>query len=236
MGKVIYPRKGEVHTVPVVFTAPANFADATWAEIIEACERNAVPSTWEVGDQKAMTINGVDYMIDIIGKNHDTYTSGGTAPLTFQMHDLYISSSVRMNSTITNVGGWTSCEMRVTTLPSILAKMPSEVQSGIKKVNKLTSAGNASSTINTTSDGLFLLSEIEVFGTNTYSKSGEGNQYEYYSSGNSAAKTRKGTSDGWWLRSPQSGSTTRFCQVNNSGKIWAYDSNTYESASFAFCF
>lgn len=25
---------------------PANFADATWEQIIEACQQNAVPDTW----------------------------------------------------------------------------------------------------------------------------------------------------------------------------------------------
>ena len=63
------------------------FANNTWKQIIEACHNNAVPDTWNVADQKPMTINGVDYQIDIIGKNHDTYASGGKAPLTFQLHD-----------------------------------------------------------------------------------------------------------------------------------------------------
>ena len=38
------------------------FANNTWAQIIDACHKNQVPETWVVGNQKAMTINGTDYM------------------------------------------------------------------------------------------------------------------------------------------------------------------------------
>lgn len=93
-----------------------------------------------------------------------------------------------MNSTNTNAGGWKNCAMRSTHLPAILALMPSEVRAGIKEVNKLSSAGSQSSSIDTTADKLFLLSEIEIFGSTTYSKSGEGSQYAYYTAGNTKVK------------------------------------------------
>lgn len=97
MGKVIMSGVSKGMTEPVSFTVPANFADATWAEVVKACELNLVPDTWEVGDQKAMTINGADYLIDIIGKDHDFYNGGGKAPLTFQMHDCYGTKYVMNN-------------------------------------------------------------------------------------------------------------------------------------------
>ena len=102
----------------ITFAPPYDsvFANNTWKQIIEACHNNAVPDTWNVADQKPMTINGVDYQIDIIGKNHDTYTAGGKAPLTFQLHDCYADKK-DMNSSNTNSGGWTSCAMRSTHLP-----------------------------------------------------------------------------------------------------------------------
>ena len=155
-----------------------NFADNDWASVIAACHSGSVPSTWVVGNSKTMTINGASYQVDIIGKNHDTYASGGKAPLTFQLHDCY-GETKKMNSSNTNSGGWTSCAMRSTHLPAILALMPTEVQNGIREVNKMTSAGSQSATIHTTADKLFLLSEIEIFGSVSYSKSGEGTQYDY---------------------------------------------------------
>ena len=231
----MFLRKGEVHTAPEI-VIPAIFSDATWGQIIAACHTNTVPDTWVVGDQKSMTIGGKRYLIDIIGKNHDGYADGsGKAPLTFQMHDCY-GKPKTMNSTNTNVGGWTSCAMRNTHLPAILALMPTEVQNGIREVTKLTSAGNQSTAIDITSDKLFLLSEIEVFGEITYSKSGEGTQYAYYKAGNSRVKNYNGSETIWWERSPKGDSSAPFCEVNSGGDASYLASDYVCDVSFAFCF
>ena len=213
----------------------ANFADNTWEQIIAACQKKIVLPSWKVGEQKAMTISGKDYLIDIIGINHDTYTAGGTAPLTFQLHDCYADKKA-MNSSNTNSGGWTSCAMRSTHLPAILALMPTEVQNGIREVSKLTSAGNRSTTINTTADKLFLLSEVEVFGSITSSVSGEGTQYDYYKAGNSKVKKLGGSADSWWERSPNVSSSTGFCRVKSSGLSEGYRANYAYGVAFGFCF
>lgn len=234
MGKVIM--SGIVPTLKAPVTYKANFADNTWAQIIDACHKNKVPATWAVGNQKTMTINGTAYAIDIIGKGHDDYADGsGKAPLTFQLHDCYADRKM-MNGGSTNSGGWTSCSMRQTDLPAILALMPTEVQNGIREVNKLASAGSKSTTINTTADKLFLLSEIEIFGNITYSASGEGTQYAYYKAGNSKVKNYNGSANRWWQRSPYIGNYTSFCAVSNSGLADYISANDVYCISFAFCF
>lgn len=212
-----------------------NFADNDWASIIAACHSGSVPSTWVVGNSKTMTINGASYQVDIIGKNHDTYTAGGKAPLTFQLHDCYADTKA-MNSSNTNSGGWTSCAMRSTHLPAILALMPTEIQNGIREVNKLTSAGSQSATINTTADKLFLLSEVEIFGSTTYSEAGEGTQYDYYKAGNSKVKKRNGSAAIWWGRSPNAGYSTRFCYVDSNGSAGLSGASTARGVAFGFCF
>ena len=213
----------------------ANFADNTWEQIIAACQEKAIPTTWKVGDQKAMTIGGTDYLIDIIGINHDTYTAGGTAPLTFQLHDCY-GETKNMNSSNTNSGGWTSCAMRSTHLPAILSLMPTEVQNGIREVNKLTSAGNKSATINTTADKLFLLSEVEIFGSTHNSAAGEGTQYDYYKAGNSKVKKQNGSATVWWERSPRVVSSTAFCVVSSNGDANYGKASVARGVAFGFCF
>lgn len=235
MGKVIM--SGIVPTLKAPVTYNANFADNDWATIIKACHKNQVPETWVVGNQKAMTINGADYVIDIIGKGHDDYADGsGKAPLTFQLHDCYGEEYAMMNGTNTNSGGWTNCAMRQTHLPAILALMPTEVQDGIREVNKLTSAGSGSATINTTADKLFLLSEIEIFGSVSYSASGEGTQYDYYKAGNSKVKKRNDIPDAWWERSPLINRSVNFCATKSSG-VSDYINATYKrGVAFAFCF
>lgn len=213
------------------------FADATWAQIIEICQKRKVPEHWTVGSQNAMTINGASYLIDIIDKNHDAYSDGsGYAPLTLQLHDGY-ATGYAMHSSGTNTVGWEGCKMRKTYLPAILAAMPAEVQAGIREVDKCTSAGNKSSAIEITADKLFLLSEVEIWGSNTYSFAGEGAQYAYYAAGNNLVKQRDGAAVYWWQRSPRSTTTNQFCMVGDTGNAM-YNAANYDTpaTTFAFCF
>ena len=212
-----------------------NFADNDWASIIAACHSGSVPSTWVVGNSKTMTINGASYQVDIIGKNHDTYASGGKAPLTFQLHDCY-GETKNMNSSNTNSGGWTSCAMRSTHLPAILALMPTEVQNGIREVSKKASVGGASSTIETVSDKLFLLSEVEIFGSTSYSAAGEGTQYDYYKAGNSKVKKLVGSAAYWWERSPYASNSAHFCLVGSGGDASLGGASRAYGVAFGFCF
>lgn len=212
------------------------FANNTWEQIIAACHNNEVPDTWKVADQKPMTINGVDYSIDIIGKNHDDYSDGsGKAPLTFQLHDCYADTK-QMNSSDTSRSGWTSCAMRQTHLPAILALMPIEVQNGIREVNKKTML-SSSIRPKTTADKLFLLSEIEIFDSATYPYKVEGTQYDYYKAdNNNKKKTRNGIRDSWWERSPDNSDSGKFCLANLNGIADADFASEELSVAFAFCF
>lgn len=213
-----------------------NFADNTWAQIIAACQKKNVPETWKIGDQRLMTINGTDYLIDIIGKNHDDYSDdSGKAPLTFQMHDCY-SARYAVNSPSQSNGSWANSSMRSAYLPAIFDTMPSDVQMGIRAVAKLTSAGGSNSHIGTTADKLFLLSEVEIFGNTRYSYSGEGTQYDYYKAGNSKVKKLSGSARYWWERSCYAGDATNFCYVSTSGTADFNESDGTNGVSFAFCF
>lgn len=232
MGRVIMSGIVPMLTVPV--TTKPNFADNTWAQIIKACQTNRVPDTWAVGNQKTMSIGGTDYAIDIIGKNHDTYAAGGKAPLTLQLHNCYADGK-SMNSSNTNLDGWTGCAMRSTHLPAILALMPAEVQNGIREVNKRTSEGSKSGTIITTKDKLFLLSEIEILGNVTYSFTGEGTQYDYYKAGNSKIKSLNNNASIWWERSPYN-DISEFCYTDTDGTPYRGSASVSHGVSFAFCF
>ena len=198
------------------------------------CRTGIAPDSWAVGDSKTMNIGGTAYQVDIIGKNHDEYADGsGTAPLTFQLHDCY-SEAKQMYDTNLSGLGWKNTDMRLTYLPAILALMPAEVQNGIHAVNKKTSEGGNSTTIETVSDTLFLLSEVEVFGTNHSSVPGEGIQYDYYKAGNPKIKKREGVDEFWWERSSASGGM--FCRVRDNGQAGASNASSSLGVSFAFCF
>ncbi|MBP3659059.1 MAG: hypothetical protein J6J02_07095, partial [Oscillospiraceae bacterium] len=135
------------------------FGNNSWAAIIKACQEKQVPNTWNVGDSCNMTINNKTYAIDIIGKNHDDYADGsGKAPLTFQMHTTY-ATQYKMNGAESNSCGWVNCLVRTSNaFPALKKVMPAEVVAALKAVTKKTTAGGASSAIDTTADTLFLLS------------------------------------------------------------------------------
>lgn len=213
----------------------SNFADNTWDAIIKACHSGNVPDTWVAGDNKTMTIDGVNYQVDIVGKNHDTYTAGGIAPLTFGLHDCY-GTKYPMNSSGTNSTGWDGSKMRTETLTAILAKMPVNIQNGIRSINKLTATSGSSSTIKTASDKLFTFSEMEVYGNAAYSHSGEGKQYDYYKAGNSKVKKVGSTASWWWLRSPRRDRGNGFCAVRTSGSVSGFSASDSGGVCFGFCF
>lgn len=212
------------------------FSNASWAEIIAACHGGNVPATWAVGDSKTMTIGGTAYQIDIIGKGHDDYADGsGKAPLTLQLHDCY-ATEYKMNTEYSNAGGWNASKMRTEHLPALLALMPAEVQNGIRAVSKKTSMGSGSSTLETTSDALFLLSEAEALGTTVYSAPGEGTQYDYYKVSSRLVKNRSGAANQWWERSPSASGSSDFCRISESGGAYATYAAYSSGVSFAFCF
>ena len=208
------------------------FGNNSWADIIKACQEKQVPDTWNVGDSCNMTINNKTYAIDIIGKNHDDYADGsGKAPLTFQMHTTY-ATQYKMNGAEYNNCGWKNCLVRTSNaFPALKKVMPAEVVAALKAVTKKTTAGDASSAIDTTSDTLFLLSEIEVQGTRTHSYAGEGTQYAYYQTAANRKKNRA-----WYLRSPRISSTSCFCRTGWNGEAeWSVASEV-DGIAAAWCF
>ena len=217
----------------------------------------------------AMSATGVseshhadNYAFVIIGQEHDNLTAPindkTKALLTIQQDRILYTSTTAttystnyptaaneggyMNSSDTNSGGWTSCARRTWCNNVYYGALSSTIQNLIKSVDKLTSAGSNSSTINTTSDKIFLLSEYEVAGTTTMSKAGEGSRYAYYDSSTKLLKMPKWSSYNgalWWLRSPSTNST-HFCDVHNNGGISGNGSSyckasTPQGIAPAFC-
>ena len=196
-----------------------------------------------IGDQVTIGVNNVNYAFDVIGFNHDDLTDSmaygaatatGKAGITFQSVDC-LNTKQKMNSSNTNVGGWKSSEMRSTHLPAVKNTIASAWTGIMKMVNKKASAGNKSTSIDTVSDDLFLLSEIEIFGSTTFSATGEGNQYAWYSAGNTKMKKVNGSVSNWWERSPGTNNTTYFCIVNNTPAATGSSASNSFGVAFGFC-
>ena len=241
----VYNTKGQYQTmllggVASTEDAPAYspvLANNTWEMIAQACaDRDPILDSWLVGDEKDEVINGETLTFVIVGKDHDDLADGsGKAPLTFGMKNL-MAETRQMNATNTNSGSFAGSAMYSWLSGTIYPNLPTELKDAIKAVNKKTSAGDASSSIRTDPMYLWLFSEIEVFGTTTYSYAGEGTQYPYFAT---AAERIKRLSNGagaashWWERSPDRNTSRHFCIVNPSGSA----NNSYlASVSYGVCF
>jgi hypothetical protein len=148
-----------------------------------------------------------------------------------------------MNPTDTNAGGYKECKGRQyllnNMLPALQALGVPFNEEWMKAPPRLVSKGGTASNpgADTITDKLFLPTEYEMFGSNTYSNNNAeapANQgrLTYYADNNSRIKYNKDNSARYyWEASPYSGSTYYFCVVDSGGG--ANDSSASTAYGFA---
>ena len=207
----------------------------TWEEISYISSNGLISEYgFAVGDEKNITLSTDEALtLAIMGFDHDELADGtGYAGITFGMKNL-MKNTRQMNSSDTNSGGFTGSAMYTWLQGELLNSLPSDLQTVIKMVNKKTSAGNKSTTINTDAMNLFLFSEQEIFGAKTYSVGNEGTQYSYFdTAGNRVKYFSTGVVGPYWERSPRAGNSKNFCDVKGEGNAHNY----YASHSYGVCF
>ena len=186
----------------------------------------------------------------IIGINHDDLADGsGKAGLTFLTTSANIKS--RMNPTSTNVGGWEKSELRQKmNSGEIWNLMPSEFQSKVKSVRKLTnnvSGEDEHAKVTATTDKLFLLSGAEIVESPYISSFlnfpwiyREGTQYEAFKGkvmNNHSRNDYLKSSKEWWQRSASVNDSVAFRFISTDGEP-TWDSNASQSQDVcpAWCF
>ena len=189
----------------------------------------------------AKLTNGQTLEYKIIGINHDDLADGsGKAGLTFLTTSTTINS--RMNTENSNAGGWERSELRQKmNSGEIWNLMPSDLQSKVKAVTKLTNNVNGTdknAAVTATSDKLFLLSYSEIVPTSYWASSypwtsSEGTQYEAFKgkvtnnySGNEFLKI----GSRWWERSVYPSDSYSFLLVGTNG-----DPSDYGNATYSCC-
>ena len=223
----------DISYITPVITAPT-FSSASWSVIDMLEKKDKLSTYFSVGDIKTITIGGKSQQIAIYGFKHDDLSDGtGKAKMTLGLVNC-LPTTYAMNSSDTNVGGWTGSKMYSTLNDAIFGDLPEELKGLIKPVKKKTSAGNKLTTINTSNDKLFLFSEHEIFGAKTYSVGNEGTQYSLFATSSNRIKKLgdSGSAGNWWERSPRASDATDFCFVFSSGA--ASDGNA--SDTFGVCF
>lgn len=214
MGRVIVAGGAPNMTVPSKSSnlpeigTPLN--DMTWADIRAISDAGLASSYFNVGDRKAVTLNGTvgslslsgTYYCYIIGIDHNSAIEG-TNRIHFQFGKTALSGGTdicfvdsgynsnitsgswfNMNNSQSNSGGWNSSRMRTVICPAFKSAMPSDLQAVLKTVTKYSdNTGGGSdnaSYVTATTDDIFLLSEWEVFGARTYANSAEQNYQAQY--------------------------------------------------------
>ena len=179
--------------------------------------------------------NGKTMEYRIVGINHDDLADGsGKAGLTFEAANDALDQQ-RMNATNANAGGWEKSELRDRlNTGDLWALLPSELQSKVKSVTKMTD-NKGGGTPSATTDKVFLVSTTEVYGnfwSNDHLQS-DGTQYEYYASKGVTLRNYSGAASGYscWTRSASTGYSISFHYVqwngdcgdaNASGNLWLF--------------
>ncbi len=236
--------------------------NASWDVIAALAESGRAKSLFKVGAEKKVQLkSGGTATFVILGFEHDDLSDGtGKACITFGMKNL-LADYYSMNGSSTNEGGWDQSEMRNSTMQSLLEDLPDDLVKVIKTVKKRTSAGNTSTDIVTSDDSLWLLSLAEICSERAIRNSawssisdyadtymGEGEQYDYYKSAagdidpndanDGLVKSLDdggGSTDIWWLRSPNVGNSSYFLCVYYDGYVRGDYADGSSGVCLGFC-
>lgn len=241
---ITYTVSVELDVAPTPPAPPTStFSTDSWATIAAASADGTASTKYNIGDEKTVTLTtGEEIVLQIWGFDHDDLADGsGKAGITLGMKGL-LNTAYRLRTSGTSDGGWNTCVMRTTTMPAILATLPSDLQAVIKTVTKQSVDGLATPSVVETDDQLFLFSPVEIAGAST-SYSADGEQYAFWqtfeNNGAYANDRIKFTSDGsaesWWTRYIYAGtasSTDYAYYFASSGE----SSNVSPTALYYVCF
>ena len=237
-----------------VESPPSNvFNDNSWDTIKSAVNAGTAASYWKVGDRKEVKLNGTvgnksfsntttycyilgfDHNQSVeSGGAHSLHIGFGASALSGGAYIAYVDSSYgrnvstscfNMNTSNTNSGGWNSCQMKSTICPAFKNALPSDLKSNIRAVTKWQNNGNSTSG-QSSSNEIWLLSEMEIFGSASQSGyTANQVQYDFYkgvADWSAAPKIKyKDTSTStpvfWWERSARSSDSSNFCVVDTDG-------------------
>ena len=232
---------------------PVSFATDSWTTIQKAVQNNNT-SAYNVGDTKSVTINGNNYMVRIANKSTgehcgDNDTAYSQTACGFVVEFVDIITTMKMRDANTNVGGYPATLVYDYLKNTLYGQLPSDLQAAIKPTRVISGhgcnggwdstnrvCGNPDNSGNnfTSTDNLYLLSGVEVFGSDDRDTAyGKSYHLEYYSnnrvtystsnySGTNLHKAQKQYNSStklWLLRSAGSSGSNTFRSVENTGSL-----------------
>lgn len=218
-----------------------DFATSTWAEIKAAVQAGIsgldLSKYWNIGDTKPVTLTtGETIELQIAGFNHDTYSDGVTAPVTFVMKNC-LNTTANMNSGDGNTGGYPASAMKTYVETNIYNKLPSDLKAIVAPVKKKCyTTYNQATSLSEANYNVWLLAEAEVFDSVSYTiGNGEGTKYPIFTDNVNRVKKVNGSANYWWLRSAYSNSTASFISVNSGGNVSYYSASISGGVVVGLC-
>lgn len=241
---ISYTENGVTKTAALSVTVIqiGDFATSTWADIKAAVQGGIngidLSSVWNIGDTKSVTLLTGNKVIElqIAGFNHDTYSDGVTAPVTFVMKNC-LNTTYVMNRDDDNTGGYPVSTMNTWVYNSIYEKLPPDLKAIVAPVKKKCyTTYNQASSLSEANYDVWLLAEAEVFDSVYYTiGSGEGTKYPIFADNASRVKKVNGSANAWWLRSALSSGSTNFVCVASDGGISYYGASNSLGVAVGLC-
>lgn len=226
---------------------PANFADATPAQIKYAFDNKKVPSTWAVGDEHTITLtNGNVYALRILDMTEGRYSKTDGSGKTNCV--LGFTSTMSYNDSTYNSSNWSDSYLYKTSAPYYLNLIPSEWQEIVSEV-KLPVIVYSSGKGGSVDSKLFTPAMAEIVDTLDDSAYAiEGTVFDYYKGlGTASADIRRiykreygdktiDTTKYWqtWLRTPNLKNGTVWNLSTSGGVTFSNSSGNYFGIWFVF--
>ena len=227
---------------PGYFTSipePNSFSSDSWMTIVKAVKSGNI-SKYNVGDTKTVNLGtyGTHTLrVANISKSDSCGNSGySESGCGFVIEFADIITNRVINSTSTTRGSWSATTIRTFVNNDIYNLLPTDLKNGILNTNVITGHGNSEGNNSTSTDKLYLLSPIEIYGSvsTTYDSAiNVTNQLDYYKQNNvslnsydSAIKNTvvsggTGGADAWWTRTPAQMMDGQFMMVTNTGNLYS---------------
>ncbi len=214
------------------------FGNNTPEQIKSAITQGIYKDLWSIGDEITIFADDGNYDFEIADFDHDPVSGESrTAPITLALKNL-MSTPQKMNTGSFNTGSYAASLLHDYLTDTVYNSLSDEWKSIILSVDKKTSAGRSSTSIQTDSLNLFPFSEIELTGLSSNTVAGEGKQYPIFATASDRIKKMSngtGSVNAWWTRSPQKSNNQNFIIVLGSGDTAANNAGGTYGVCFGFC-
>ena len=218
---------------------PSTFSTDSWATIVASVKAGNTRG-YKVGDTKTIdmgTYGTHTLRIANTSTPSECSTEGfSQTACGFVLEFADIITNSVINSTSTTRGSWSATTIRTFVNNDIYNLLPTDLKNGILNTNVITGHGNSEGNNSTSTDKLYLLSPIEIYGsvsTSYDSAINVTNQLDYYKQNNVSLKSYDsaikntvvsggtGSADAWWTRTPAQMMDGQFMMVTNTGNLYS---------------